>query len=70
MGGLHGLVNDGQQLAGQGIQVDLLPQPDAEVIDRGRRHRQGGAVLAQHLPNDHYRAGIAHTQDSPYTSVR
>jgi hypothetical protein len=37
MGGLHGLVNDGQQLAGQGIQVDLLPQPDAEVIDRGRR---------------------------------
>ena len=40
-GRLHGLVNDRQQLGGEGIEVDLVAQADAERFDR-----LGGVVLA------------------------
>jgi hypothetical protein len=33
MGRLHGLVNDRQQLGGEGIKVDVLAQADAERLD-------------------------------------
>src|SRR6266536_6158070 len=41
LGRLHGLVDYGQQLAGQGVQVDLLAQPGAEPLDG-----LGGVVAA------------------------
>src|SRR6266511_1107043 len=40
-GGLHGLVDDGQQLGGQGVQVDLLAEAAAEGGDG-----LGGVVAA------------------------
>jgi hypothetical protein len=38
---LHGLVDHGQQLGGQRVQVDLLAQPRAEPLDGA-----GGVVAA------------------------
>src|SRR5512133_366183 len=40
-GRLHGLLDHRQQLAGQGLQVDLLAQPPAERLDHA-----GGVVAA------------------------
>jgi hypothetical protein len=40
-GGLHGLVDHGQQVAVEGVQVDLVPQPGRELVDGA-----GGVIAA------------------------